>query len=196
MSKATIRMCLSTTGFGPGAVRHVKWDRKYDFNDSPTEPTNVYSHARLMPGNTRPPPRFDMNLRALFTEETLDDVPVQSSSTQWASPTPSTISLLQQQTSQMPEVSSDYSVTPQPQESARSWNLASTVDIESSAPIYELERNTTELDHLIANDGNSGSVFDFDNGMNLDFNLDSTWTEGPPLFFDNFFFGGSSVNTS
>lgn len=90
MSKATVQMCMSTTGFGFGKDR--------DEPGMPSRPTlsntersrattfsepigSQYSHpsqsAAVRP--RRPPPRFDMNLRDLFPEEIdTHDLPSQS----------------------------------------------------------------------------------------------------------------------
>ncbi|KAL5374807.1 hypothetical protein DPSP01_011643 [Paraphaeosphaeria sporulosa] len=77
MSKATIQMCMSTTGFGPQALRHHRGpatspNTAYPpASDADTEmsghqPTGYFQQAR------RPVPRFDMNLKELFSEDETD----------------------------------------------------------------------------------------------------------------------------
>lgn len=195
MSKATIKMCLSTTGFGPEVVRHVvNSDQKYGFDTSLTETTNAYSQARSIPDNTRPAPRFDMNLRALFTEDTLDETSAQSTTNQWSPPIPSTVSSLHHQTSQVPNVSPNYPAMPEPQQPASTWNPVPAVDVQGSAPSHGLHGYPAATDLLMSDDGSGGVFLDFDNDMSLDSNLDGAWTQGPQLeFFDNFFFGGSTA---
>ncbi|KAF1997354.1 hypothetical protein P154DRAFT_537185 [Amniculicola lignicola CBS 123094] len=84
MSKATISMCMSTTGFGPQALRGLSMsmgppmaspgttytsasetDARSD-QEMTGFPANAYFQQR------RPQPRFDMNLRDLFSEDETD----------------------------------------------------------------------------------------------------------------------------
>jgi hypothetical protein len=89
MSKATIQMCMSTTGFGPQALRAIQ-AASMTIPAPISSPSTTYSSepdARsdtemtgFLPntyfgqlGNTRRPiPRFDMNLRDLFSEDETD----------------------------------------------------------------------------------------------------------------------------
>lgn len=79
MSKATISMCMKTTGFGPQALRHLP--------PKVQEPTMARSNVRSIQRgqdaaslidpslqqqshrHRRPPPRFDMDLKALFSDD-------------------------------------------------------------------------------------------------------------------------------
>jgi len=92
MSKATIQMCMSTTGFGPQALRALPQAQQYQAQPSPT--TTTYTSATdadarsdtdmqgysARPGNNyfaqphsrRPAPRFDMNLKDLFSDDETD----------------------------------------------------------------------------------------------------------------------------
>ena len=85
MSKATIQMCMSTTGFGPQALRSLPQQQQYPTQTSPTTADTSAADADVRsdtdmqgyaPRNTanffgqqqqqqqrRPMPRFDMNLR-------------------------------------------------------------------------------------------------------------------------------------
>lgn len=76
MSKATIQMCMSTTGFGPQALHHrgpahapntaYPPASEADTEMSGYQPTGHFQQAR------RPVPRFDMNLKELFSEDETD----------------------------------------------------------------------------------------------------------------------------
>ncbi|KAF1941305.1 hypothetical protein EJ02DRAFT_377969 [Clathrospora elynae] len=91
MSKATIQMCMSTTGFGPQALRALPQAQLYHAQTSPTTAyTSSDADARSDAGmqgyrsrNTagyfghqqqqrRPAPRFDMNLKDLFSDDETD----------------------------------------------------------------------------------------------------------------------------
>lgn len=94
MSKATIQMCMSTTGFGPQALRALPQTQQYHTHPSSVSPTTTYTSASDadarsdadMQGygsrNTanyfaqqqarRPIPRFDMNLKDLFSDDETD----------------------------------------------------------------------------------------------------------------------------
>ncbi|KAF2465581.1 uncharacterized protein BDR25DRAFT_306675 [Lindgomyces ingoldianus] len=87
MSKATIQMCMSTTGFGPQALRSIPQsmaaaqtshspsttytsasdaDARSDTELTGFPPNNYFQQTR------KPIPRFDMNLRDLFSEDETD----------------------------------------------------------------------------------------------------------------------------
>jgi hypothetical protein len=86
MSKATIQMCMSTTGFGPQALRVLP--QQYHAQTSPTTtyPSTVDADTDMqgyMSSNPagylhhpqqqrRPVPRFDMNLKDLFSDDETD----------------------------------------------------------------------------------------------------------------------------
>ncbi|KAJ4295499.1 hypothetical protein N0V90_007512 [Kalmusia sp. IMI 367209] len=79
MSKATIQMCMSTTGFGPQALRPPNPRRQSQspstayppVSDADTEMSG-YPQAGYFQHNRRPIPRFDMNLKDLFSEDETD----------------------------------------------------------------------------------------------------------------------------
>ncbi|KAI8935537.1 hypothetical protein NX059_008107 [Plenodomus lindquistii] len=93
MSKATIQMCMSTTGFGAQALRHIPQPQQYHPRPSSTSPTATYTSTSdadaEMQGyssqnnanyfsqhqqqrSRRPTPRFDMNLKDLFSSDETD----------------------------------------------------------------------------------------------------------------------------
>ena len=79
MSKATIQMCLSTTGFGSQALAHLAKLKPLS-SESPTVYTSGqadsfgngqdYSHTSQNP--QRRQPRFDMNLKDLFVDDGIE----------------------------------------------------------------------------------------------------------------------------
>ncbi|KAF2110685.1 fungal-specific transcription factor domain-containing protein [Lophiotrema nucula] len=91
MSKATIQMCMSTTGFGPQALRGLSQSlptaiptqtshspaTTYTSASDPdarsdTEMTTGFPANNYFSQPRRPVPRFDMNLRDLFSEDETD----------------------------------------------------------------------------------------------------------------------------
>jgi hypothetical protein len=95
MSKATIQMCMSTTGFGPQALRLLPQAQQYQGQPSSHSPTTTYTSVsdadsrsdtdmHGYPSNStsnnyfaqqqqrRPVPRFDMNLKDLFSDDETD----------------------------------------------------------------------------------------------------------------------------
>lgn len=76
MSKATIRMCQNTTGFGS----QVRFTKEHHDDTSLVSPT--YENTVAQPsfnamhfGSARPPPQFDYNLKDLFSETSLEHAP-------------------------------------------------------------------------------------------------------------------------
>ncbi|KAH7083175.1 fungal-specific transcription factor domain-containing protein [Paraphoma chrysanthemicola] len=94
MSKATIQMCMSTTGFGPQALRALPQSQQYHAQPSSHSPTTTYTSASDADARSdtemqgypsrhsnnyfaqqqarRPVPRFDMNLKDLFSDDETD----------------------------------------------------------------------------------------------------------------------------
>ncbi|CAN9087326.1 unnamed protein product [Alternaria alternata] len=95
MSKATIQMCMSTTGFGPQALRSLPQAQQYPTQTSPTtayrsaadadarsdtemqgygarNTGGFFSHQQQQQQQRRPVPRFDMNLKDLFSDDETD----------------------------------------------------------------------------------------------------------------------------
>lgn len=94
MSKATVQMCMSTTGFGPQALRSLPQSQQH-YPQTSHSPTATYTSAsdtdgrsdadmQGYPRNTgyfsqqphqrsrKPVPRFDMNLKDLFSDDETD----------------------------------------------------------------------------------------------------------------------------
>lgn len=69
MSKATIKMSLSTTGFKPSLNDQMARSTQQDYKGSPS-PRSLRSDLSqdTLTRPSRPPPQFDMNLRDLFPE--------------------------------------------------------------------------------------------------------------------------------
>lgn len=90
MSKATVQMCMSTTGFGFGQDRDrgdarsrpsLAGSEREGASNYPDPSSSNYSYSPHAPPprSRRPPPKFDMNLRDLFPEEIdAQDLPSQS----------------------------------------------------------------------------------------------------------------------
>ena len=89
MSKATVQMCMSTTGFGFGQDRgspsrsrpSLAGTERKSSTSYPDPASSTYSYTTQAPPSRsrRPPPKFDMNLRDLFPEEIdTHDLPSQS----------------------------------------------------------------------------------------------------------------------
>jgi hypothetical protein len=94
MSKATIQMCMSTTGFGSQAMRALSQVQQYHAPPSSHSPTTTYTPASDVDARSdtdmqgyparhsnnyyaqqqsrRPVPRFDMNLKDLFSDDETD----------------------------------------------------------------------------------------------------------------------------
>ena len=100
MSKATVQMCLSTTGFGsnaeqprqmlsipkrPSQTTMMSDDQAYS---NPREDYQSQSQSQVsrrykrQPQPRRPPPKFDMNLEELFPEEMAQNLPLTSATLQ------------------------------------------------------------------------------------------------------------------
>ncbi|KAJ4381798.1 hypothetical protein N0V86_003163 [Didymella sp. IMI 355093] len=94
MSKATIQMCMSTTGFGPQALRALPLSQQ-NYPQTSHSPNTTYTSASDTDGQSsadmqgysrntsyftqhphqrirKPVPRFDMNLKDLFSEDETD----------------------------------------------------------------------------------------------------------------------------
>ncbi|KAH8730820.1 fungal-specific transcription factor domain-containing protein [Phaeosphaeriaceae sp. PMI808] len=96
MSKATIQMCMSTTGFGPQALAALPQSQQYHPHSTSHSPVPTYTSASASEGDARsdtemqgystghsnnyfaqpqsrrPTPRFDMNLKDLFSNDETD----------------------------------------------------------------------------------------------------------------------------
>ncbi|KAK3057732.1 hypothetical protein LTS18_011461 [Coniosporium uncinatum] len=232
MSKATIQMCLSTTGFGPQAASlssRAQVKREPLTSPTPTmsaiDPaleSNSLTHQQrsffASIQNSRVPiPRFDMNLRDLFSDEETDFRSFDRPSSQIQSNRPPNQQLaptsmgpppLQQQHS-YDGISSSHSqpnISPyQISNQLPYQNLAQSV--QSTYPSFESFNDLNFLDSFSVNGGGSGvgnaSNAPASNGTEpADFNLfgmgweggNHDWADGNGVdLFDGFFFGGNIV---
>lgn len=88
MSKATVKMCLNTTGFGSRAFRPSTSDVKTP-SPVPQFGTNDFDYSaqpRFEESSSRPPIQFDTNLRDLFPEQSQDGRPFGSNVGRWQAP--------------------------------------------------------------------------------------------------------------
>lgn len=126
MSKATIQMCMSTTGFGPQALRgvqqmHTSTRPSHSPSTTYTSDTDARSDTDMsgyLPAGyyqgQRPVPRFDMNLKDLFSENETDKRSLSRISNQLGSmrppPPPQQI---KQEAQQMQAFTTDLKISPQ-----------------------------------------------------------------------------------
>lgn len=87
MSKATVKMCLTTTGFGsrtsrsPDDVKPLSPVPRFDTSDFSPSAQPLFGE-----GPSRPPIQFDTNLRDLFPEQSQDGRPFGSNVGRWQTP--------------------------------------------------------------------------------------------------------------
>lgn len=88
MSKATVKMCLSTTGFGSRTSRPPPNDVKAPSPVQRFDTSDFSSSAQPQFGEStsRPPIQFDSNLRDLFPEQSQDGRPFGSNVGRWQIP--------------------------------------------------------------------------------------------------------------
>lgn len=88
MSKATVKMCLDTTGFGSRALRPSTYDVKPPSPEPQFDTSDFASSAqpRFEGSSSRPPIQFDTNLRDLFPEQSQDGRPFGSNVGRWQTP--------------------------------------------------------------------------------------------------------------
>lgn len=143
MSKATIQMCMSTTGFGPDALRglpqtYAPTQKSYSPSTtytstsdadtrSDTEMTGFPANNSYFQQARRPTPRtprFDMNLRDLFSDDETDKRSFSRISNQLSSmrppPPPQPIKQEQQQ---MQNFNTDLKISPRMRNHPQSFNF-------------------------------------------------------------------------
>lgn len=127
MSKATIQMCMSTTGFGPQALRavHTHAPRRTSHSPSTTyTPTSDadtrsdadrggYPQTGYFSQTRRPIPRFDMNLKELFSEDETDKRSFSRISNQINSMRPPPAPPIKQEQQQIQTFATDLKISPQ-----------------------------------------------------------------------------------
>lgn len=215
MSKATVQMGLSTTGFG-SQVNCAK--EKHD-EDAPVLPPQFDQQRRPKPPHARspgiglrPPPQFDYGLKNLFSEESQNERMFRGVSQRWQAPTqqPSlSSSQAPPQYAYTPSDASTLSTTsipnPLPQQHQQHQQLPGQfgepdiapqvgsmlppTDSTTNIPDY----NNYDFDFLMHNDTtNTAAVFSGDSGLNLGLDGQRDWADGQQLpdLFGGFFFGG------
>ena len=190
MSKATVKMCMSTTGFGS---RTATFDHSLQEPSQPS-PTPQYdisdfSTQQHFGGTSRPPPQFDMNLRDLFPVE-LDERPFGSDIGRWEGPPGSNPSSI---ASSVPVHSQGITNT-----GLRQPRSIIPVVTEQSQPTMVLSNttydiygfpNTHEFDFL-ASGNEKSTTFYGDSGLDLGVDEGHDWSDGMQMdLFDGFFFG-------
>lgn len=189
MSKATIQMCLSSTGFGS----QVKFSQQID------EPPMMSNHfERQIPPQSnftsipsRPPPRFDESLKDLFSDKWLSSdgrIP-ESHPRPYATPHFKTPCVAQRPSFSLSNTSSlstsnqqqPTSFIPQTSVPLRNYNSNNLLNYD----------NIYDFDFLMKNDV---PTFTGDSGLDLGFDAQHDWADGGspqlPDLFGGFFFGG------
>ena len=204
MSKATIKMCLNSTGFGS----QVRFRKQHDISpivqhhfEQKIPPQPNFSN---MP--SRPPPQLDDNWKDLFPDTWLASDTRASGSLQgqWQA------SNLQYTTQPPPFSPSDSSTMSEstksiatsisvPQQQSRQQYDPSLVP-QTNAPLMNNDNalpnyDMYDFDFLMNNDNlNTISAFTGDSGLNLGFDAHHDWADGVneqlPDLFGGFFFGG------
>lgn len=122
MSKATIQMCMSTTGFGPQALRGLPQSKQPSQSPSSAYPTSsdadaTYQPTGYFPQTRRPVPRFDMDLKDLFSDDETDKRSFSRISNQVGSmrppPPPQQLVKQEQPQQQMQNFTGDLKISPQ-----------------------------------------------------------------------------------
>ena len=199
MSKATVTMCLSTTGFGSRSVTFDHSPQQHSRRSSPTPQydTSDFSPQQHFGGTSRPPPRFDMNLRDLFPVESQDGRSFGSNLSRWEGPPRS-------------NPSSTKSSLPSPNQGIQNTGIQqmrgmSPAQAGQSKPTTAMNNmtydiygfpNMHEFDFL-TNDGESSTTFYGDSGLDLGIDEGHDWSDGMQIdLFDGFFFGNAANPSS
>lgn len=202
MSKATVQMCLSTSGFGPQAAG-LGPDQKQP--ESRTDPPDFEMDYQTQPSilrTSRPPPQFDMNLRDLFPDELQDGRSFLSNVNRWSDPMQSQISTTQP--SQQPDYQDPnfgqqqgYQTDPN-QATGASYTMPTTIsNTPDNMQGFNGSGNNFDFDFLASNDDSTG-VYHGNSGLHLGFHSEHDWADGAQMdLFDGFFFGGvgNAVNS-
>ena len=184
MSKATIKMGLSTTGFMAPLDEQVSRRTQQDYH-SPLSPPPIKgepSHqSSVRP--TRPPPHFDMNLRDLFPE-TQDGRSFDGSFGHWQSSAPN---IFRTQAASQVHQAPNFAAA-QPQYVPILQQPAPTSHASLGNDSYSFPN---DLDLLLVDDDTA--IFDGNPGLDLGFTGDHNWADGAQVdLFDGFFFGGTN----
>lgn len=192
MSKATVTMCQSTTGFGSRVASFSSRSNRNE-RSSPGQQfdTSDFSVQHHFGGTSRPPVQFDMNLRDLFPDETQDGRSFGSNLGRWHGlPRSDSASV-----PSLPQVQQDGLIVPVPQHPNsvdRSPAIGpSAVNAGSNDMTYDMYgfANSNDLDFL-TNDNDNTAIFYGDSGLDLGIDEGHNWGDGMQLdLFDGFFFG-------
>ena len=206
MSKATVKMCVSTTGFGS----QVKFAKQRQDDGSPVLPQHSYEQPAPPTSNfssvgSRPPPQFDYDLKNLFSEDAKDGRMFNRPSQSWQAPllsiapnqaptyayTPSdaSTSSTHSTTTSNPQQGQITHPTQPFESSLLSNSYSSSNDINNGPAAYD----NFDFDFLMNNDTtNTAAVFSGDVGGNLGFDGQHDWADlgsQLPDLFGEFFFG-------
>ncbi|PSN73555.1 hypothetical protein BS50DRAFT_543264 [Corynespora cassiicola Philippines] len=156
MSKATIQMCMSTTGFGPQALRALPQTQApmHPSHSPSTTYTSVSdidarSDAELtgfplsnnyFQQTRRPVPRFDMNLKDLFSDDETDKRSFSRISNQISSMRPPPPPIKQERaTHQMQAFSADLKMSPQLRNPQQQQRFATPASSSLSPPMSQAQ---------------------------------------------------------
>lgn len=204
MSKATVKMCQSTTGFGSRVGSfNSRSHRNEQSGPGKQFDTSDFSLQHHFGGTARPPVQFDMNLRDLFPAETQDARSFASNLGRLQSPPRSEVSPTP---SSLPHVHQDGLVGSVPRHpnsiDRASATGPSAMNVGANDMNYDMYgfAHCNDLDFL-TNDNVNMTLFYGDSGLDLGFEEGHNWGGGMQLdLFDGFFFGnvgnaGSVGNT-
>ena len=213
MSKATVKMCVSTTGFGS----QVKFAKQRQDDDSPIPAQHKFDQ-RIPPPSTfstmssRPPPQFDYDLKTLFTEDAQNGRMFHRPSQNWQAPllniapnqaptyaytpsdgsTPPALSTASTTTNTTANPPQGQMTTPNPifDSSLLPNSFPPSNDVSNSGPTTY---DNYDFDFLMNNDTtDTNAIFSGDVGANLGFDGQHDWVDGGgqlPDLFGGFFFG-------
>ncbi|KAL8944845.1 MAG: hypothetical protein Q9216_000135 [Gyalolechia sp. 2 TL-2023] len=193
MSRATVKLCLSTTGFGSQAIGPQARARRYSQG---TDTGKDEQWSSLKQRQSRPSPFTteahlrDVTDRMERDQRTLDDGKYEP----WQANAQSTIAF-QPQSHQLHQSIDDAS---RPEQALVGFTSTqpmrpSSLPAESTAdPFYpSFDPSSSELDAFLA--CNDGTAYDNQFGMNLGFGDEHDWSDGVQLdLFNGFFFGGTN----
>jgi len=183
MSKATIKMSLSTTGFKPSLSEHVARSTQQDYKSSPTPQivkSEVSQEASIRP--TRPPPQFDMNLQDLFPE-LRDGRTFDGGFGHWQSPASHILPM--QPIPRYVQAPNDSNAS-----SHYDADVTHSTANPSMKPLNDPYTFTNDLDFLMTNE--STAMYGGNPGLDFGSTGDHGWADGTQVdLFDGFFFGGT-----
>ena len=205
MSKATVKMCVSTTGFG-SQVRFAQQRQ----DDDPILPQPSFDQHAPPPSNfpsrsSRPPPQFDYDLKTLFSEDAQDGRTFSRTPQTWQAPLPSVAPNQAPTHAYAPSDASTPSTLSTTTSNPKQSQLAQTNQSFGSSLLSNPFQSSKELnndlstydyldfDFLINNDTtNAAAAFAGDVGHNLGLDGQLDWADGGgqlPDLFGSFFFG-------